>query len=239
MIVDKINQYLSQNEMSFNSYVQEEVATMAGWSFKRQFMETDDYDSTGKIHMSGIGKCTRQLAYKYHGFEQKGKQIDGRAKINFFYGDIAELVLIKVAKLAGVPLAGTGLDQVRITVPLNGSGEISGYSDGFYIGPEIMTVSVKSMPSFGFKDFEKGQIDDSYIAQANIEMYACGVEKCIFVSLCKNSGVFAEKARRIVAAQPQRGLRQIIGAKAEKFRRCTNSYLTRTKRLPKSPRRWK
>jgi len=195
MIVDRINEYLAANELTFDWYIQKEVGQLAEWSFSRQFMKKDEYDSTGKLHMSSIGKCERQLAYKYHGIQGEGKSIDGRARMNFFFGDLAELVLIKLAKLSGVPLIGTGQDQVRITLPLNSTGnEISGYPDGFLVdGREIKTVSIKSMPSFRFRAFEKGDIDDSYIAQANIEMLATGLSECVMVALCKDNGVFGER----------------------------------------------
>ena len=193
MIVDKINAYLSKNNLQFNEYIQREVETLAGWSFKRQFMDNDEYDSAGKIHMSSIGKCPRQLAYKYLGFEKQGKEIDGRARINFFFGDLVELVVIKLAKLAGVQLVGTGLDQARLCIPIGDDVEISGYPDGFYIGKEMMTISIKSMPSFRFRDFEKGIIGQEYLDQSYIEMYATKLTKCIFIAICKDNGVFAEQ----------------------------------------------
>lgn len=193
MVVDKINEYLSSNELTFDYAIQQEVEKLSGWAFKRQFMEQEEFDSTGKIWMSGVGKCPRQLAYAYHGFDKEGKEIDSRSKIVFWMGDLVEIAVIKLAKLAGVPLIGTGLDQARLSLSLNGKGKISGRPDGFIVSSPMRVLSVKSMPSFRFRKFEKGDIEESYIAQSNIEMSVAGLTETVMVAICKDSGVLGER----------------------------------------------
>lgn len=200
MIVDKINKYLFEKEMILDESLKYEVEKIAGWAFKNQFMNNDEKDSRGRIWFSGVGRCVRQQAYQFHGFEKKGKEIDGRAKIIFWTGDLAELTVVNLAKLAGAQITATGLHQIRISLPVNG-GEISGRPDGIIIeGKEMILLEVKSMSSYGFEKFEKGEIDESYIFQVNIGMEALGLSKCCFVALNKDSGVMNE---RIIEKNPE------------------------------------
>src|SRR3990167_3186760 len=101
MIVDKINKYLSEAGKTIEESLRYDVEKLAGAAFQRQFMDSEVYDAKGKLWFSGIGKCVRQQAYKFHGFEKKGKEIDARAKLAFFTGDLVELTIVSLAKLAG------------------------------------------------------------------------------------------------------------------------------------------
>ena len=58
-------------------------------------------------------------------------------------------------------------------------------------------LEVKSMTSYGFSDFEKGSIDDSYKYQINAYMSALGLDKCIVVALNKEAGVLGERVYEI------------------------------------------
>ena len=148
--------------------------------------------SKGTLRLSSAGKCARQLAYAYHGFEKKGKEIDARAKIIFFQGDLVELMLSSIAKLAGCNLTATGLNQAVCKLQV-GETFITGHTDGLLIEPgEIYLVEFKSMSSYGFERFEKGFIDDSYIAQYNVYMEALGLKRCVFIGCNKDSGVLHE-----------------------------------------------
>ncbi len=198
MIVDKINQYLSEKDLTIDEGLRYEIEKLSGWSFQQKFMQTDSKDSTGRIYVSQIGKCPRQIAYQYHGIEKAGKEIDGRALFNFWFGDLIELATASLAKLAfqklgGGSLKATGFDQTHIEIPVNGA-VISGYPDGLLItGKEFVNVEVKSMPSYSFKRFEKGDINEDYISQIQAEMAGLGVEKTCMVAVCKDNGVFNER----------------------------------------------
>jgi hypothetical protein len=74
MIVDKINKYLFEKELKIDDAIKYEVEKLSGWTFKRQFMENSERDMKGKLYLSSSGKCARQLAYGYHGFEKKRKR---------------------------------------------------------------------------------------------------------------------------------------------------------------------
>ncbi len=187
MIIDKINTYLYAKNLTLDDYVSQEVASLAKYSFKRQFME--EFESTGELRVSSLGKCPRQLAYGYHKFEPKGKEIDGRGRITFFMGDLSELLVTQLARLSGVRLLATGFNQ--ITIEFEG---LKGHPDGLLLGDDnkLRLFECKSFSDYGFKDFEKGEIDDSYMTQISCYMEALGLDECVMVGVNKNNGVLSE-----------------------------------------------
>lgn len=202
MIVDKILAYLDAGKLGINEALKREVEKIAGYSFERQFMTEEDADKKGKLRMSSCGKCARQLAYSYHGIKTEGKEIDARAKLVFFAGDLCELVITNLAKLAGVVLTATGLNQINLEGTIAGwekegvtkSVTVTGHPDGMVLDSgEWVLFECKSMSDYAFDRFQKdGYLDDSYIAQVNIYMYKMNLKKCVVVGYDKNSGVMHE-----------------------------------------------
>lgn len=197
MIVDKVNAYLSSNENIKNEYLKYEVEKLAGFSFNRQFLEEQE-DRPFTLRLSSAGKCPRQLAYGYHGFEKKGKEIDGRGRIVFFQGDVVELMTMALAKIAGCNIVATGFNQLSVSLPIN-LGEptetisIKGHPDGILIDDETYLVECKSMSSFSYEAFERGDIDDTYLAQINLYMLALNLRKCVMIAINKNNGMMNER----------------------------------------------
>mgnify|MGYP000563042822 CR=1 FL=1 len=201
MIVDKINRYLSQEELTFNEAIRYQIEKLAGYVFRRQFMENNDTSTEGKLRISSLGRCPRQIAYTYHGFEKKGKQIDSRAKIVFWTGDLTEMTIISLAKLAGVTLTATGLEQIKVELPVSKEVTAEGHPDGLLIHQnKIYLMEIKSMTSYAFERFQWGDIDQSYLVQVNCYMEALGLDACCFVALNKESGVLSE---RVVTKKPE------------------------------------
>lgn len=191
MIVDKIEAYLKQETLTIDYALKYEVEKIAGFSFSRQFM--DPYDEQPKtLRLSSAGKCARQLAYKYHGFDKEGKTMDGRARLIFWTGDLAENTIVSLAKLSGCVVTGTGLNQVTVSININGA-NIKGHPDGILVdNAEMYLIEIKSMSSYAFERFEAGEISDEYIAQVNCYMHALGLNKCVFVALNKENGILKE-----------------------------------------------
>jgi hypothetical protein len=187
VIIDYINKFLYAKNLTLDEYVTREVSSLCGFSFKRQFMET--YEGNGELRVSSLGKCPRQLAYGFHKFEPKGKEIDGRGRITFFMGDLSELLVIQLARLSGVRLLATGFNQ--ITIEFEG---LKGHPDGLLLGEDnkLRLFECKSFSDYGFKDFEKGEIDDSYRVQISCYMSALGLDECCMVGVNKNNGVLSE-----------------------------------------------
>lgn len=187
MIVDKINEYLSSERIDVPGGILSHVGNSAVNSFSRQFGE-DGERRSGTIRLSSIGRCLRQQAYKALDIPENGKEIDSRAKMVFFQGDMTELAIVHLAKLAGCKVTAIGTEQM--TISLDG---IMGHPDGvlFHEG-QVYLLEVKSMSSFGFSDFERGNLDEGYRYQINAYMVALGLQKAAVVALNKDSGVLGE-----------------------------------------------
>lgn len=194
MIVEKIYKYLSGKERRVDESILDEVARNARESFKRQFMEPESNDK-GTIRLSSAGRCARQTAYSYHGYEKKGKELDTRAKVVFWMGDQVEMMIVNLARLSGCVIENTGQNQLSVNFPLPGYWKIAkGHPDGIVIheGKKYL-LEVKSMSSFSYAKFEQGEIDDGYLAQINAYMTALGdVNYCVFIGVNKDSGVAHE-----------------------------------------------
>ena len=192
MIVNKIYDYISKEGKTIDQSVVNEVETLAGICFKKQFM-TADQNRDGKLSISSAGKCPRQQAYAYHGFEKKGKEIDSRAKLVFWAGDLTELTLVSLAKTAGCCLIASGFNQMAVELKINGV-TIHGHPDGILLyDGNLLLLEVKSMSSYSYERFENGYIDESYEVQINLYMEALGLTKCVFLAQNKDNGVISER----------------------------------------------
>lgn len=186
MIVDKINAYLNDPK-EVPEEILANVAELAKWTFSRQFGNKEETERT--LRLSSIGQCLRKQAYNVLGYEINGKEIDPRAKMVFFQGDMAELAIIQLALLAGCKITRCGKDQVEVIID-----GVPGHPDGILETPlENYLVEVKSMSSYGFAEFEAGGIDEAYLYQINGYMYPLGLKKCIVVALNKDAGVMCER----------------------------------------------
>jgi hypothetical protein len=192
MIVNRINAYISGTP-TFSEELKAEVAQMAGDCFARQFME-ERKDEPKNLRLSSAGKCARSLAYDYLGFEQSGKSIDARGRMVFWLGDCVETTVICLAKLSGIKILNTGKDQIKVDLKITDEVEISGHPDGIveHEGEKFL-LEVKSMTSYGFSEFERGIINETYLCQVDSYMEALGLDKCVFVAINKESGVLGEK----------------------------------------------
>lgn len=196
MLIDLVYKYLHEDGKTLDQGVIYEAEKIAGAVFKRQFM-TDPEDKPGTIRLSGVGRCSRQQAYNFHGFEPAGKEMDGRAKLTFFIGDLVELAVISLVKIAvnkfqtGNVLA-TGLSQMTLKLD-----KISGHPDGiyyFYEDKKWRVIEVKSMADYSFGEFEKnGMLDSGYLGQVHAYMEWLGFDECIFIGLNKNNSILHEQ----------------------------------------------
>lgn len=218
MIADKIQEYLANKDKTINEAILEEIKTIASATFKRQFMV--EKENSKDLRMSSAGKCARQLAYKYHSFPESGKELDARAKIIFWTGDLTELTIVSLARISGATVIGTGLSQT--TCQLNfGEKTIYGHPDGIIIDPEtrkFLLLEVKSMASYAFERFEKGEIDQGYLCQINLYLKALGLEKAVIVALNKDAGVLSERILDfdpVIAAWAENNIQTVLDSTAE------------------------
>lgn len=211
MITDKIKAYLEGDVKYKSEEIADMVARLSKYSFSRHFFTDEKKDASGKLWLSQVGKCARQTAYKFHGIEEEGKQLDARAKTIFWLGDSVELTVIALAKLAGVPLIGVGGDQFRLSIPLGiNEFSITGRPDGILASDKIRLFECKSMSSYAFESFQKGDIDLGYLVQVNLEMLALKINETVFVAVAKDSGEMDERIVPYDAEIAQYGLNQAL-----------------------------
>jgi hypothetical protein len=184
MIVNRINEYLSTDGKTLDEALLLETGKLAAYAFSRQFGVKEERKDV-KPYFSSIGKCLRQQSYKLLGFEEDGKQIDSRSKMVFFMGDVVELAIVQLCKVAGLEVTGTGFEQEATEL-----WGMRGRPDGVVNGTHVLEV--KSMSSFSFRDFEGGKLDDGYRYQCNAAMESLKLDKCVIVALNKDAGVLAE-----------------------------------------------
>lgn len=181
MIVDKINAYLSQEKKTLDEGIAYAVGLQSNWVFKRQFMTDEKETRSGDVWLSGVGKCPRQLAYQFHGVPKSGKELDGRSKMVFWQGDLAELMIVYLARLAGVKVVGVGNEQLRLVRRFKKKAKEKGKEDEIFeaVGkpdgivfsddpyyengqivevPRSVLLEVKSMSSYKFREFSGGNI---------------------------------------------------------------------------------
>jgi len=189
LVVEPILQFLSKDDSTIDDWIARQYGYLAEYSMKRQFSKKENGPV---LRFSGCGKRARQIAYEYHGFQANGKTQDSRSKIVFLYGDLLEALIVSLAKAAGVQITACGLDQKKISLEIEGV-QINGHPDGLIITNPIHTFECKSMSSFGYGEFERGNISHEYLVQVNLGMEALGLDRCVFVAIEKESGVMSER----------------------------------------------
>ncbi len=116
----------------------------------KYFTHQDDRTGAAVLSPSSLGKCTRQLAYKYHGFE--GEPFSYETIMTFMTGDILELVAYMLADAVDSPISDI---QKQVTI-----GETSGSIDGV-VGDIV--VDIKSMSDAAFNiNQQNGAMDDGF-----------------------------------------------------------------------------
>ena len=185
MIVNLINEFLSKEGQTLDDALLQDVGKLAQNAFRRQFGVREVRSTLG---LSSIGQCLRKQAYKALGYAENGKELDSRAKIVFFMGDLTEMAVLQLARAAGVAITDYGENQASVEID-----GIVGHPDalGTIAGTKYL-IEVKSMSSYGFKEFEKGQLDEAYRYQCNAYMKATGMEQCVIIALNKDAGVLGE-----------------------------------------------
>jgi len=184
MIVDRINAYLDTQGKELDESILIEVEALAGNAFRRQFGLKEEREQKSP-YFSSIGKCLRQQAYNLLGFPAEGKAIDARARMVFFQGDMVELAIVMLARVAGCAITAYGVGQESIEWE-----GLRGRPDGILDGTHL--VEVKSMSSYSFDDFQNNILDIGYRYQCNAGMEALGLSHTVIVALNKDAGVLAE-----------------------------------------------
>lgn len=147
-----------------------------------------DREWANPLRMSNAGKCARAIAYQLHGYE--AEPLSSRARMTFRLGDLIEQDMVAAAlKCSDF----TGMqDEVEISIE---NTSIKGHIDGYLPATEdhLETgVDFKSISDFGFKRAQSGEVDYSYICQANCYMAAKSWKQFLIVFYKKHTSHLTE-----------------------------------------------
>lgn len=181
----KILQYLESNDKRLDETLLDEAAKRVKVSFKRQLMQNRD-NAPGKLRMSSGGKCVRQQWYTYKG--QEGEPLSGRTANTFLTGDLLEVGISILGRLAGWQLLGKPDGEEQIV--LDG---VNGHFDDLLYIPEsgeYLIVEYKTMSEYSYRKFETDGMDDmfGYLTQASLYCEAMNLKRFVLVGICKNTG---------------------------------------------------
>lgn len=186
----QILHYLESSGKTLNEALLEEGAARIKNAFKRQLME-DREDKPGTLRMSAGGQCVRKQWYNYTG--AVGEPLSGRTLATFLTGDMLEVGLSMLGRLAGFQLMGkpNGEDEIEID-------GVKGHPDDILYVPsekKYYLIEYKTMSEYSYRKFEKDGLDDSwgYFTQASLYCEAMGIEEFILIGLCKNTGHICDK----------------------------------------------
>lgn len=138
--------------------------TTVAKSFKRTLSPEDKVRPPITFYASEIGsKCYRQLWYKYHQ-PSLAEPHSASMAMKYLYGGIIEEVVLRLAEIAGHKVE---YEQESIEHTVGGI-NIRGRMDALIDGS---VVDVKSVSSYGFKDFQKGLGGNKFGYKEQLEFY--------------------------------------------------------------------
>lgn len=214
VFTEAIYSYLKKTERTLSEALLTEGERRFRQAMKRQTMEERE-DAPGVLRMSAGGKCARAQWYRFNGIS--GEPLTPRTHVTFLMGDICEIALSILGRLAGLQLLGKENaddregDLITMQIPVaTGRGEpagepfvVSGHIDDLLHDnetDETFLVEYKSMSEYSFRSFEKDiqdgkPLDDTwgYATQMSLYMKALGLKRGIMVAVCKNTGHIADR----------------------------------------------
>lgn len=171
LIADAITAYLEQSEKAMNKVVLDEMAVAFRRMVLKQLMaprqDRKGYEST----TSYTHPCSRKARLTFDGAAQE--PLKARSLLKFLLGDMVELTVLGVAKLAGLDI---GMNNEDLTIEGRDGKLIPVHPDGLlHLENRWYNVEVKSCDSKTFDRWlERGGPDDTwgYLTQASLEIQA-------------------------------------------------------------------
>lgn len=177
MLIERIHAYLKSQEKTLSPDILAWATGQFERQLRRQFME-ERKSRPGHMYATLVtGHCARQAAYKYLMFPPD-EQLQPRVLVNFFCGDVVEVAVLALAKIAGCDLA-TPFELLardeKMDAVWNGD-KIRCWPDAVaQAGGTWLNVEIKKLSDYTFDSFEKrgGPADDWGLrTQCMLEMLA-------------------------------------------------------------------
>ena len=224
LIADPITAYLENPEKRLDQTILHEMEAMFRKSVVRQLMQPRDLRKGKESNTLYSHPCARKARYIFDGVERA--PIQARAMLKFLLGDLVEMTVLGMARLAGLDI---GLNNEDLTVTGVSDGKaVAVHPDGLLnANGRHYNLEVKSCDSKTFDRWleQGGPSDDwGYRTQATVEVQAWrehdwDVNETCFVAISTGSrqGSIAEwivpyqpelyegwQARRTLRQQPDR-----------------------------------
>ena len=153
-------------------------------SYKKWFDTSERGRDDKVLFFSEVGDpCPRRLWYKYNTPESADKP-DGRTLLKFFYGDMLEELVLKVAEDAGHNVTSK---QERVVYEVGDGWKVRGRIDAIIDG---VVVDVKSVTKYSEEKFKNNLVDDpfGYYQQLNGYATATNTDNAGFLTIQKELG---------------------------------------------------
>ncbi len=141
-----------------------------------------------KIGASNAGQCARKLWYTVHGY--KPEPLQGRALAVFALGDAVEGEVIALLEKSGVAHIRATREQDAILLPEIGGRVVPDFLAE--VDGELLIGEVKSMSNFAFARAERGEIDETYLAQVECYMRAFDCRRSVVICYRKETSHLCE-----------------------------------------------
>jgi len=172
LLADPIKAYLEQHEKRVDAHVLDETVRRMRQVIVRDLMTPRDTRAGKESNTLYSGACARKARLTFDGAERDPPR--ARTLLKFLLGDLVELSVLAVARLAGCHIEDNNID---LTVKGEDGVLVAVHPDGRYVDPDGKShnVEIKSCDSRTFDSWlEHGGPDDTwgYLTQASIEIQA-------------------------------------------------------------------
>lgn len=177
-LIEDIDSVLLHGDKSPSEEVLESFANSVKSLMRTRLTEwTEERPPT--LRMSELGKPDSQIWHKVNGHQ--GEVIDAQTRLKFLYGDLTELLILALAKLAGHTVT-----NEQEEVELHG---IKGHIDCLIDGE---LVDVKSAASYSYEKFENGELFEKdnfgYVTQISAYAQSKGLKRGFLLAMDKQYG---------------------------------------------------
>ncbi len=172
LIADRVREYLESHEKHVNDAVLTETVQRMRQVLVRDLMQPRDTRAGKESNTLYTGACARKARLTFDGAERD--PLSARTLLKFLLGDLVELSVLAIARLAGCHIEDNNIDltiqgEDGVAVPVHPDGRYVDVSDQSY------NVEIKSCDSQTFDRWmDHGGPDDmwGYLTQASVEVKA-------------------------------------------------------------------
>lgn len=172
LLADPIKAYLESHDKRMDKAVLDETVKRMRQVIVRDLMQPRDTRAGKESNTLYTGACARKARLTFDGAERD--PLRARTLLKFLLGDLVELSVLAVARLAGCHITDNNID---LSIQGEDGVEVPVHPDGLYLAPDgtLYNIEIKSCDSRTFDAWmEKGGPDDAwgYLTQASVEVKA-------------------------------------------------------------------